>query len=88
MQTFTIYVGSNNNTKELELDRIRAIAARRHDGLTLYTATGYWLGTPEDTAVLIIHDLPEKVHATIADLKAELHQDAIGYQEAPVLQFA
>jgi hypothetical protein len=88
MQTYTIYVGSNNATKELELDKIRTIAARRHDGLTLYTATGYWLGTPEATAVLIIHDQENEITATIADLKKELNQDAIGYQIAPLLQFA
>ena len=88
METYTLYVGSNNETHELEMDRIREIAARRHDGLTLYTATGYWLGTPEATAVLIIHDDPAKIRATIEDLRIELHQDAIGYQVAPLLQFA
>ena len=88
MQTFTIYVGSNNDTHELELDRINAISARNHDGFTLYTATGHWLGTEEATAVLIIHDVPARIMATIEALKIELHQDAIGYQLAPTLQFA
>lgn len=88
METFTIYVGSNNDTKELELDRINAISAREHDGFTLYTATGHWLGTEEATAVLIIHDDPAKVQATIQALKTELHQDAIGYQRSPLMQFA
>ncbi len=88
MQTFTIYVGSNNDTHELELDRINKIASGNHDGFTLYTATGHWLGTEEATAVLIIHDDPAKVMATIERLKTDLHQDAIGYQLAPLLQFA
>lgn len=88
MQTFTIYVGSNNDTKELELDRINRISARNHDGFTLYTATGHWLGTEEATAVLIIHDEPAKIMETIEALKSELHQDAIGYQLAPLMQFA
>ena len=88
MQTFTIYVGSNNDTHELELDRINRISARNHEGFTLYTATGHWLGTEEATAVLIIHDDPAKVMATIETLKTELHQDAIGYQLAPLMQFA
>ncbi len=88
MQTFTIYVGSNNDTKQLELDRINAITARNHEGFTLYTATGHWLGTEEATAVLIIHDHPDRIQATIEALKIELHQDAIGYQVSPTMQFA
>ncbi len=87
-QTYTIYVGSNNDTGKLELDRIKEIASRRHDGLTLYTATGVWLGTLEDTAVLIIHDEAGKIVRTISDLKLELDQDAIGWQGAPTMQFA
>lgn len=87
METYTLYVGSNNETKQLELDRIRDIAAREHQGFTLYTATGYWLGSEEATAVLIIHDDPAKIRATIEALRVELHQDAIGYQVAPLLQF-
>ena len=69
MQTFNIYVGSNNNTKQLELDHINAIASANHDGFTLYTATGHWLGTEEATAVLIIHDEPAKIKATIERLR-------------------
>ena len=87
MKTFTIYVGSNNDTKQLELDRINNIASGNHEGYTLYTATGHWLGTEEATAVLIIHDQPAKIMATIEALKAELKQDAIAFQEAPTLQF-
>lgn len=88
MQTFTIYVGSNNTTKQLELDKINKICSDNHDGFTLYTATGHWLGSEEATAVLVIHDAPAKIRATIARLKSELIQDAIGYQLAPTLQFA
>lgn len=88
MQTFTIYVGSNNETHELELDRINKILALRHQGYTLYTATGHWLGTEEATAVIVIHDDPATVLETIEQLKTHLHQDAIGYQLAPVMQFA
>lgn len=87
-KTVTVYVGSNNDTKELELDRIQEIAARRHQGFTLYTATGYWLGSKEATAVLIIADTWDRITRTLTDLKLELDQDAVGYQEAPTLQFA
>jgi hypothetical protein len=88
MQTFTLYIGSNNETKELELDKIKQIISRSHDGFTIYTATGAWLGSEEATAVVLIHDIPEKIMATIAALRIDLHQDAIGYQIAPTLNFA
>ena len=88
MQTYTIYVGSNNATKQLELDKINKICSDNHDGFTLYTATGHWLGSEEATAVVVIHDDPAKIHETIDKLKTELYQDAIGYQISPTLQFA
>ena len=88
MQTYTVYIGSNNATGKLELDQIEEIAARRHEGFTLYTATGYWLGSKEPTAVLIIHDEAGKIVRTISDLKIDLDQDAIGWQVAPTMQFA
>lgn len=87
METYTIYVGSNNETKTLELGKIKEIC-KRHAGYTLYNATGAWLGSEEETAVLIIHDSPAKILMTISDLKFDLEQDAIGYQIAPTLQFA
>ncbi len=87
-KTYTVYVGSNNATGKLELSRIEEITARLHEGFTLYTATGYWLGSKEATAVLVIHDSPALVFETIAALKLELQQDAIAYQEAPQLQLA
>jgi hypothetical protein len=88
MRTYTIYIGSNNETKRLELDRIREIVTRRHKGFTLYTATGYWLGSAEDTAVLIIFDTWSSIIRTLSDLKIDLEQDAIGYQESPEMVFA
>lgn len=87
METYTVYVGSNNKTKQLELDKIKSICQRNHDGYTIYTATGAWLGSEEATAVIVIHDQAGKIRATLDALKVELHQDAIGYQVAPTLQF-
>ena len=86
--TYRIYIGSNNDTKKLELDKIEEIAGRRHEGFTIYTATGHWLGSKEDTAVLIVFDDELKVNRTITDLKIELDQDAIGYQVDAPLMFA
>jgi hypothetical protein len=86
--TFQLYIGSNNKTHQLELVKIRRIIAERHQGFTLYRATGYWIGKPEATAVVVIDDAKSKVLETIAILKAELSQDAIAYQQAAALKFA
>ena len=88
MQTFTIYIGSNNETGELELERITSIAARQHLAFTVMTATGHWRGTEEETAVLVISDEPWRVQVTIAALKEELNQEAIGYQQSPNIEIA
>lgn len=88
MQTYTIYIGANNDTGRVELEKIETIAGKRHDGFTLYNATGHWLGSKEPTAVLIIHDKASAIIRTITDLKIDLEQDAIGYQVAPSMQFA
>lgn len=88
MQNYTLYVGSNNKTNQLELAKIKRIVSGNHEGFTVYQATGYWLGKPEQTAVISISDDPAKVKATIQQLKTELHQDAIAYQVMPALRFS
>jgi hypothetical protein len=88
MATVTIYVGSNNDTGELELEKIEKILNSRHDGYTLYRATGYWHGDREDSAVITVADSWASIRESITDLKAELNQQAIAYHYAPDLQFA
>lgn len=88
MDTFTIYIGSNNTTKLLELDKIKTVLARRHDGFTISEAVGFWRGSEEKTAVVSLASERLAALSSIADLKAELDQEAIGYQVAPVMRFA
>jgi hypothetical protein len=50
--TIKAYIGSNNTTKELEVDTIISILNKNHDGFTLdYPVTGYWRGEAEQTAI-------------------------------------
>lgn len=88
MKTFQLYIGSNNETHELELSKIEEICARRHQGFTVYPATGYWLGVKESRAVVAITDTQANINATIVELKAELSQDAIAWQSLPQMHFA
>jgi hypothetical protein len=86
--TYQIYVGSNNQTKQLELFLIEQILADRHVGFTLEQATGYWKGEKEATAVITIADTSKSVMQTIRELKIKLNQDAIAYQIVPEMRFA
>jgi len=88
MNTYTLYIGSNNVTKLLELDTIESIVSERHEGFTIQQAVGYWLGQKEFTAVVTINDDQVTIMQTIERLKDVLHQDAIGYQVVPELKFA
>jgi hypothetical protein len=88
MKTIELYIGSNNVTHELELDKIEKILANGHDGFTIQEAKGYWLGKPERTAVVTIAGDLDEILDTIDILKNELHQDAIAYRQVPSMVFA
>lgn len=87
MSTYQIYIGSNNATKELELDKIEDICSEHHEGFTIQPATGYWMGQREHTAVVTITDNQSKIDATIQELKNKLHQEAIAFQKVPMMHF-
>lgn len=86
--TYQLYIGANNQTHKLEMGKIERILNRNHEGYTLYKATGYWHGEREASAVAVISDKKQSVMLTIFELKRELKQEAIGYQESPALRFA
>lgn len=85
--TIKAYIGSNNNTKELEIDNIISVVNKNHEGFTLqYPVIGYWKGEAEETAVLYLSDEREKVMNTLSELKEVLNQEAIAYQIENKLQ--
>lgn len=88
MSTFTLYIGSNNKTRQLEVGKIKATLARRHDGFTLAFGEGFWRGVGEKTAIVTVASDTELVLETIKELKHKLGQDAVAYQEAPEMRFA
>lgn len=71
-----IYIGSNNLTKKLELDKIELIVNQYHDGFTIIKACGYWNGKKENTAIIEICDklVSEDL---LVELKSELKQDSL-----------
>ncbi len=85
--TIKAYIGSNNKTKEIEVDKIISILNKNHDAFTLdYPVTGSWRGKLEKAAILYLADEKQKVLKTLEELKKDLNQEAIGYQEENPLQ--
>lgn len=86
--TIRAYVGSNNTTKELEIDKIIEVLNKHHDGFTIQlSAIGCWQGETEQTAVILLTDSRRKLRATLNELKEELNQEAIVYQVENTLRF-
>jgi hypothetical protein len=88
MVTSLLFIGADNQTGLCDAARIRAIVAKRHEGFTSWPAAGYWHGMPEDTLCVLLSASQADISATVADLKSELHQDAIGVQRMPEMSFA
>ena len=79
--TIKAFIGSNNKTKELEVDKIISTVNANHEAFTLdYPVIGYWRGEAEQTAVLYLSDERSKVLNTLNELKELLNQEAIAYQ--------
>lgn len=79
--TIKAFIGSNNKTKELEVDKIISTVNANHEAFTLdYPVIGYWRSEAEQTAVLYLSDERSKVMNTLNKLKEVLDQEAIAYQ--------
>ena len=51
--TIKAFIGSNNKTKKLEVDKIISTVSINHEAFTLdYPVIGCWRGEVEETAVL------------------------------------
>lgn len=79
--TIKAFIGSNNKTKKLEVDKIISTVSINHEAFTLdYPVIGCWMGEVEETAVLYLSDERQKVMNTLNKLKEVLDQEAIAYQ--------
>ncbi len=86
-KTIELFIGSNNTTHKVELDKLEKILAKYHKGFTIQPAVGYWMGVKEDSVSVIISDELSTILSTIAALKVVLKQDAIAYHEVEGLRF-
>lgn len=89
MKAYNLYIGANNETGKLELDKLRATLDKWYKGYTIVHAVGAWEGQREPSVIVTIqpsHGYTVLV-ARMQELKRELKQEAIGVQEAPELRF-
>lgn len=86
MQTIRMYVGSNNETHELEKEKLAGIVARYVKGYTIYEALGMWNGEAEKTAILEISGAFPLLKM-IDEIKREMKQEAVAYSIIPALNF-
>jgi hypothetical protein len=85
---FKLYIGSNNETNELEIQKIKGITGAVFEGFTFYEAVGYWKGLEEKTAIIEIETEEEdKIQNLIETLKKELKQEAVAVEVLPSLKF-
>lgn len=86
-KTMQLFIGSNNTTHKVELEKLEATLSLYHKGFTIQPATGYWMGAREDSVTVIISDEYTTIIKTINRLKQILKQDAIAMQEVAPLEF-
>lgn len=88
MNTYTLLIGSNNTTKQLETEKIISIASKHFDGFNLSETLGYWQGIQEKTANLTIAtDKPLLIEKLAKLLKKELKQDAVAVLKIGNMEF-
>ena len=80
MKKINFYIGSNNQTKKLELTKALSILSSHYEGMSVSELVGYWKGEKENTALVsIVCDTVDYTHVkgVCAELNTALDQDAI-----------
>jgi hypothetical protein len=88
MESVMLYVGADNETGVIDLERLGKVLASRHEGFTMWPAEGSWQGTPEPCAVILVSDEHDQIMGTCDQIKTELRQEAVGWQHVPAMQYA
>lgn len=87
-KTIELFIGSNNKTHRVEIDKLEATLAKYHEGFTIKRGViGYWQGAREESVTVIIEDDYNAIIQTVQRLKQVLKQDAIALHEVAPLEF-
>lgn len=80
MKKINFYIGSNNDTHELEDDKALAILSSYYEGMNVTELIGYWQGVREKTLLVsIVCEAVDftQVKTVCKQLNKELNQQAI-----------
>lgn len=75
MNKTSIYIGSNNETKIVEIEKIETIIAQYVQNFTIINGTGYYKGTKE--SMVIVEIIGDYNIGILQTLKRELQQETI-----------
>lgn len=87
MNTYNLYIGANNETKQVEQEKLEYLLDGFTDGYTVIKSTGVWKGEHEDSVIVTIMSEPEHLETLLKVLKMDLKQEAIAYQQVNELKF-
>ncbi len=80
-----LYIGSDNVSKTLATDTIKAIVSKFFNGFSMNIITGYYMGAEESTALVEIEtDDSIRVRELASTLRVSLNQDSVGLVIMPV----
>jgi hypothetical protein len=82
MKTYTLHVGANNATGELEKEKLCAILSTKFPGFTVRDVVGYWNGKQEQSCEVLIANVADEQRQFVLDVASEiaqkLEQEAVG----------
>lgn len=89
MKKYTLYIGSDNETKIISLKFALDIISEYFNGFTYSQVKGYWNAEQEDTLKVEIatQEPKEKILALCAELKKHLKQESIMIDNAGIVDF-
>lgn len=76
---YTLFIGANNTTGEVELDKLTAVLNKKMEGYTIAHSIGFWQGTPEKSVMVhIVGDQTEnEIEELASDIRKELEQQCV-----------
>lgn len=80
MKKINYYIGSNNQTHELEKDKALAILANSYEGMSTTELVGYWKGQSEKTLLVsVVCDVVDytQVKSVCKQINRDLNQQAV-----------
>lgn len=83
MNSYDVIVGSNNETGELELDRLISITSKYYDEYMVNTGViSVNNGEREDLAIIVVTSDESTLMIYMTELRTELNQREIAYRKA------